>query len=130
MHTDNRRGTFDDIVRGSPDSVAAIARRLRDLLQAVYPDVAEVPRPGEQHADYGVGLNKSTEIFGYLCPLKDYVRLGFYYGGALPDPKKLLQGSGKRLRHIKIRSLAEAEGPERTPQAARLIRRGPSCGFA
>jgi hypothetical protein len=74
--------------------------------------VTEVPRPGEQHVGYGIGIKKQTEIFAYICPLKDYVRLGFYYGGLLPDPSKLLVGEGKRLRHIKIHSLDEAERPE------------------
>ncbi|MGE5224760.1 MAG: DUF1801 domain-containing protein [Omnitrophica WOR_2 bacterium] len=71
-----------------------------------------MPRPGEQHAGYGIGLNKQTEIFAYICLLKDYVRLGFYYGGTLPDPARLLVGEGKRLRHIKIYSLEEAARPE------------------
>ena len=44
--------------------------------------------------------------------MKDYVRLGFYYGGALPDPRKKLVGEGKRLRHIKIYSLVEVDRPE------------------
>jgi hypothetical protein len=88
--------------------MAEIASRLRELMAEVYPDVIEVPRPAEQHAGYGIGASKANEIFGYICPLKEYVRLGFYYGVALPDPKKLLVGEGKRLRHIKIRSLADA----------------------
>jgi len=92
--------------------MAAIARKLRRLIVDIYPDVAEVPRPAEQHASYGVGAKKDNEIFGYLCPITDYVRLGFYYGGALPDPKGLLQGEGKRLRHIKIYSLSEVGRPE------------------
>ena len=71
-----------------------------------------MPRPAENHAEYGVGLNRATEIFGYLCPVKDYVRLGFYYGSALPDPRKRLVGEGERLRHIKIYSLVEADRPE------------------
>lgn len=29
----------------------------------------------------------------------------------LPDPERLLVGSGKRMRHIKIRSLQESENP-------------------
>jgi hypothetical protein len=112
MHTDTSRGTFDDVIRGCQPQTAAIARRLRDLIAQVYPDVAEVPRPAEQHADYGIGVDKSSEIFGYICPVKDYVRLGFYFGGALLDPKGLLEGSGKRLRHTKIYALADAERPE------------------
>jgi hypothetical protein len=112
MHVDISRGTFNDVIRNSPPRMAAIARRLRRLIVDIYPDVIEVPRPAEQHSNYGVGAKKDNEIFGYICPITDYVRLGFYYGGALPDPKGLLQGEGKRLRHIKIYSLAEVDRPE------------------
>ena len=112
MRIDTSRGTFEDVIRNSNPQIAAIAHRLRDLIVQVYPEVVEVPRPAEQHTGYGVGLNKASEIFGYLCPMQAYVRLGFYYGAALPDPKGLLEGAGKRLRHIKIYSLAEVERPQ------------------
>jgi len=112
MRTDTSRGTFEDVIRVSNPQIAAIARSLRDLIAEVYPDVMEVPRPAEQHAGYGVGPKKGNEIFGYICPLKEYVRLGFYYGGALPDPKGLLEGTGKRLRHIKMYSLSDTARPE------------------
>ncbi len=36
-----------------------------------------------------------------------WVSLGFLQGAALPDPKSLLEGSGKSLRHVKIRSAEE-----------------------
>jgi len=100
------------VVGNTLPEVAAIAYRLRKLLASIYPDVTEVPGPAEQHVEYGIGLNRSTEIFGYLCPVKDYVRLGLYYGGALPAPGKRLVGEGKRLRHIKISLLDEAARPE------------------
>jgi hypothetical protein len=112
MKIDTSRGTFEEIIADSSPHIAQIAKRLRDRIAEVYPDVTEIPRPGEQNAGYGIGSQKQAEIFGYICPLKDYVRLGFYYGNALPDPAKLLVGEGKRLRHIKIYNLAEAERPE------------------
>jgi hypothetical protein len=112
MRTDTSRGTFNDVIQNSPKPMAAIARKLRRLIVDIYPDVVEVPRPNEQHTSYGVGAEKDKEIFGYICPMTDYIRLGFYYGGVLRDPKGLLQGEGKRLRHIKIYSLAEVDRPE------------------
>lgn len=41
-------------------------------------------------------------IFNY--PQKDYINFGFFRATELPDPKKLLEGSGKNLRHVKIHS--------------------------
>jgi hypothetical protein len=112
MHADNSRGSFEDIVRASSPEVAALAYRLRELIARVYPDVTEVPRPAEHHAQYGIGTSKGSGIFGIICPMKDYVRLGFHYGSQLADPNKLLEGTGKRLRHIKIYSRSEADRPE------------------
>jgi hypothetical protein len=112
MKIDTSRGTFTQVLAASTPQIARIAHRLRERINEVYPEVTEVPRPGEQHAGYGIGSHKQAEIFAYICPLKDYVRLGFYYGGYLPDPAGLLVGEGKRLRHIKIYSLEEAERPE------------------
>jgi hypothetical protein len=112
MHAENSRGSFEDVIRASSTEVAPLAYRLRGLIARVYPDVIEVPRPAEHHAQYGIGTSRGSEIFAYICPLKDYVRLGFHYGGQLTDPKRLLQGTGKRLRHIKIYSQADADRPE------------------
>ena len=109
MRREPSRGTFKDVVHDSKPHMAAIAYRLRDLIADVYPDAVEVPRPAEQHASYGVGSGKASEIFGYICPMQGYVRLGFYYGAALPDPRGLLEGAGKRLRHIKLYSPTEVE---------------------
>jgi hypothetical protein len=36
-------------------------------------------------------------------PMRGYVNLGFYQGALLVDPKRLLEGTGKGLRHVKIR---------------------------
>src|SRR5262245_60866264 len=112
MYTDTKRGTFKDVLVNSKTQVADIAHKLRGLISEVYREAIEAPRPNEHHIDYGVGANKMSEIFGYICPLHEYVRLGFYYGTSLPDPSGLLVGTGKRLRHIKIYSLSEVERPE------------------
>ena len=37
----------------------------------------------------------------------NYVRLGFFNGTTMPDPDNLLEGTGKRLRHIKIYNLTD-----------------------
>ena len=54
-------------------------------------------------ASYGVGRKKKSEHFCYISAQKDDVNLGFYYGAELPDPEELLQGTGKLLRHVKVR---------------------------
>jgi hypothetical protein len=41
--------------------------------------------------------------FGYVNAFKAHAAVGFYYGGMLADPVGLLEGAGKRMRHVKLR---------------------------
>jgi hypothetical protein len=41
--------------------------------------------------------------FGYVNVFTSHVNVGFFQGAALPDPAGLLQGSGKFMRHVKLR---------------------------
>jgi Domain of unknown function (DU1801) len=41
--------------------------------------------------------------FGYVNSFKSHVNVGFFYGAALEDPAGVLEGSGKRMRHVKLR---------------------------
>jgi len=41
--------------------------------------------------------------FGYVNVFTSHVNVGFFQGAALPDPDRLLQGSGKFMRHVKLR---------------------------
>ena len=40
--------------------------------------------------------------FGYVNSFKGHVNVGFFYGALLKDPAGLLEGSGKRMRHVKL----------------------------
>jgi hypothetical protein len=53
-----------------------------------------------------------SEHYAYIAPQSDYVNLGFYHGVALNDPAGLLEGAGKRLRHIKLKSVADVAKKE------------------
>jgi hypothetical protein len=103
MRTIEDYGTFEDAVAKAGDRARELAYQLRKLVVAVMPDVVEVPWPRMRMASYGVGPKKKSEHFCYISAQKDDVNLGFYYGAELPDPEGLLQGTGKRLRHVKIR---------------------------
>ena len=51
--------------------------------------------------------------FGYVNSFKTHVNVGFFHGAVLEDPAGLLQGSGKRMRHVKL-------NPDREVSAAAL----------
>ena len=41
--------------------------------------------------------------FGYVNVFTAHVNVGFFQGAGLPDPARLLQGSGKFMRHVKLK---------------------------
>src|SRR5882762_281505 len=53
--------------------------------------------------------------FGYVNVFTSHVNVGFFHGAALPDPARLLQGTDKFMRHVKLR-------PETPTNAAALTR--------
>jgi hypothetical protein len=96
-------GTFEQAIAKADPEAQELARQARKMIIAVMPEVVEVPWPRLRIASYGVGPKKNTEHFCYISAQKHDINLGFYHGAELPDPEGLLQGTGKRLRHIKIR---------------------------
>jgi hypothetical protein len=41
--------------------------------------------------------------FGYVGAFTSHVNVGFFFGALLEDPHRLLEGTGKRGRHVKLR---------------------------
>ena len=41
--------------------------------------------------------------FGYVNAFRAHVNVGFFFGAFLKDPSRLLEGTGKRMRHVKLR---------------------------
>ena len=103
--------TFEQLLARSNPEVQEIARRLRALILDVHPAAVEVVRLGDNAASYGLGPKKMSEAYAYIMPQAAYVNLGFYYGATLPDPAGLLEGTGKKLRHVKVRSAAAVDVP-------------------
>ena len=74
------------------------------------------------------------DLNGPLCfymVAKEHVVFGFMRGAMLRDPEKLLEGTGKYLRHVKLRSLADVRRPgvrSLLEQAADLNRKEPVTG--
>jgi hypothetical protein len=118
------QGTFGELLGGIEPDLAAIARRLRTIIRSVDASTVETVRLGDNAATYGVGPKKMTDGYVYIMPMRGYINLGFYQGAVLADPERLLEGTGKGLRHVKIRSLAQANrSPVRALVATALARR-------
>lgn len=102
---------FEEIVSGVSSHARQLAERARELIRDVYPAVVEVPWPKQRVIGYGVGPKKMSEHFCYLSVSQDHINVGFMYGAELPDPEKMLEGSGKLLRHVRITELEQLSNP-------------------
>src|SRR3974377_114321 len=55
--------------------------------------------------------------FGYVNAFSSHVNVGFFHGASLPAPARLLEGTGKVMRHVKLRP----ETPTNVGALTRLI---------
>jgi hypothetical protein len=49
--------------------------------------------------------------FGYVNVFRAHANVRFFYGAALDDPTGLLEGSGKRMRHVKVKPGVDLDSP-------------------
>ena len=93
--------------------------------------VARKNLPGAHEFIYhdAIGYSVNDSPFDRICYIapqkKGYVNFGFFFGAGLSDPEKLLVGEGKRLRHVKIRSVDEAKNPALAKLIAATWREAP-----
>jgi len=104
---------------GYPPEIQTISRKLRAMVNRVMPKANEILYAKDNHVGYSTTQSSRDRVV-YICPMKNYVRLGFMRGTQLPDPDHILVGEGKWLRHVKVRSADEAGRPalERLVEAA------------
>jgi hypothetical protein len=79
-----------------PD-LGAIARQWFEQMRACGDDVLELVHDGCPVACV------EDAPFAYVNVFKAHVNVGFFVGADLPDPAGLLEGSGRRMRHVKVR---------------------------
>ncbi len=92
---------FEQLLATNQPEAQVLARELRRLILRLLPKAREKIYRGWGVADYTFG--GPGRGFITIGPQKRYVNLYFMDGVDLDDPAGLLQGTGKRLRHVKIR---------------------------
>jgi hypothetical protein len=99
------------LLQAFPPEVRAVALRARELLATEMPDAVEQVKAGWKVIQYGATAKLKDQII-VIQPQATWVNLGFAHGAELPDPTGLLEGSGKGIRHVKLRTLKEVERPQ------------------
>ena len=84
-------------LREHTGELGAIARRWFDIIRQRGDDVRELLHDGHPTACVG------DAAFAYVNVFTSHVNVGFFRGAEIADPKGLLEGTGKFMRHVKLR---------------------------
>ena len=103
---------FEKAIDSFSDEIKELAWHTRELIYTILPEVVEVVWMKQRIIGYGTGMKKMTEHFCGLMPAINHVTLSFNYGTELFDPTKLLEGTGKLFRHVKVRALGDLQNPD------------------
>jgi hypothetical protein len=98
----NRGMTVDAYVVGFRDWRGDTVSALRKLIREAAPDAVESIK-------WGQPVYEVNGPFAYIKAYKNHVNFGLWRGAELTDPKGILEGTGSRMRHVELRSVADID---------------------
>lgn len=90
-------------MREHAGELGTIARCWFEVMRDCGDDVLELLHDGHPTACVG------DAAFGYVNAFKAHVNVGFFRGAELADPSGLLEGTGKFMRHVKLRPESDVD---------------------
>ena len=94
--------TIREYIEGLDGWQAEAAKRLVDLVLEAVPEATASVKWSQPVFD----LNGP---FCYIKPAKNRLNFGFWWGAKMEDPDGLLEGTGDKMRHVKITGLEDIE---------------------
>jgi len=95
--------SFEEYLAGQTPRNQDVIRALRTFVKRVAPQLQESVKWGN-----GCWIQGKAPV-AYVYSAPDHVQFGFFGGSALKDPKRLLNGEGKFVRHIKVRKRSDID---------------------
>ena len=92
-----RDPAIEDWMQGHSGELGAIAQRWFEVMRTCGDDVRELLHDGHPTACV------ADAAFGYVNAFTAHVNIGFFLGAEISDPGGLLEGTGKFMRHVKLR---------------------------
>jgi hypothetical protein len=100
-----RAPAIDAWMKEYPRELSAMARHWFGVMRDCGDDVREVLHDDQPTACIG------DADFAYVDAFTAHVNVGFFLGVELADPAGLLEGTGKYMRHVKLRPGADVDRP-------------------
>jgi hypothetical protein len=115
---------FNVLMKQFSPQLQKLARRVRQFVRSEMPGAVEQVKTGWHGVWYGTSA-KMSDIVVVIHMQDRYVNLEFARGASLHDPAKLLEGTGKNMRHVKIRDEKTLARPEFLALVRAAIAAGP-----
>jgi hypothetical protein len=106
--TIERDPAIDAWMKERAGELGAIAQHWFEVMRKCGDEVRELLHDGCPVACLG------DAPFGYVNVFTSHVNIGFFRGADLPDPAHLLEGTGKFMRHVKLRPGTSTNNPALT----------------
>ena len=90
-------------VKDENPELRKVERALRDFVKETVPGTKETVN------SWGVPTFEAPDPFCFYMVGKNHVTFGFHFATSLPDPQGLLEGKGKNIRHVKLRTVGDLE---------------------
>ena len=102
--------SWDENLASHTPEVQAAARALEAIIRSEQPDVVVQYDPGNGLLAFGRSMKMADLLFA-LIPHGSWVNLQLADGALLPNPDGRIEGTGKRIRHVKVRTLSASAEP-------------------
>jgi hypothetical protein len=100
------------LAKFSPE-ISARAQAILKKMRARYPSALELVYDNFNALAIGFcPTERASEVIFSLAIYPNWINLFFLQGKTLPDPKKILQGSGNQVRHIRLPSPGTLDEPD------------------
>ena len=90
-------------VKDENPKLRKVVRALRGFVKRAVPGTKETVNA------WGIPTFEARDPFCFCMVGKNHVTFGFHYGTSLEDPEGLLEGTGKNMRHVKLRKVEDLE---------------------
>lgn len=104
----------NELLAGHSPQVRAVFEALRDLAREAMPDATEQVDLPDHLVAFGLGSPgtvRMRDLAVAIAPHTAHVNVQLAHGALLDDPTGIVEGTGKRIRHVKCRTLADVQRP-------------------
>jgi hypothetical protein len=125
MKNETPRQQLDGFIEKYSPHIARLARAALRKMRARLGGAFELVYDNYNALAIGFGpTDRTSDLVFSITLYPRWVSLFFTHGAGLPDPKKLLKGSGKRVRHLVLESAAALDQPEVRALVDQALARG------